>query len=130
MTKIANPTNARHLEHNDGQDRNIARKGTVAKTCNDGVAIHPSMTNLQRGGAGVGGLAHPTATINDGGETIASSAAASPLAHAYSAKPDLKSNSPAAPPSPGMRSRINADTETLPDKVAYGKAMLDCATKN
>ena len=36
MAKIKNPLNARHLEHNDGQDRNIARKGSVAKRCNDG----------------------------------------------------------------------------------------------
>ena len=119
------PTNARHLEHNDGQDRCIARKGSVAKRSNDGgIAVHPGMTSLQTGGAGIGGMGHGTATI-DGGQTIASSAAAAPLAHAYGGAPDLKTGS-AVSPSFGQRSR-----GPTPDSAMHelGRAVLDEAAK-
>ena len=129
MARIKNPQNARHIEHNDGQDRCIARSGTVAKKCNDSVAIHPNMSSLQKGGAGSGGMGHAIAAIDDGGQTIATSAAAAPLAHAYGGAPNLKSGK-GVEVSPGMRSRINADTETLPDKVQAGKDCLDQAVKN
>jgi hypothetical protein len=84
---------------------------------------------MQRGGAGVGGLSHPTATINDGGQTIATSAAAAPLQHSYGSAPDLKTGK-GVDVSPGMRSRINADTETLPQKVQAGVDCLAQAVKN
>jgi hypothetical protein len=132
--KAFDPTNPRHLEHAEHQDGSIARKGSVPKHSNDGPVPHSwGNTPMQRAGENTGGLSHATATINDGGETIASSAAASPLSDAYSEKPDLKSNSPAAPPSwgkLGMRSRINSDTETLPQKVQAGKDCLDQAVKS
>jgi hypothetical protein len=130
MAKIENPLNSRHVEHNNGQDRDIARRGSVAKRCNDPIAVHPGMTSLQRGGAGIGGMGHSVAAIADGGQTIASSAAASPLSHAYGDAGDLKSGMPAASPARGMRSRINADTETLADKVQYGKDCIATAVKN
>jgi hypothetical protein len=130
MTKIKNPQNARHLEHNDGQGRDIARKGTVAKKCNDGpVPHHPGMSSLARGGAGSGGMGHPTATINDGGQTIATSAAASPLAHAYSVRPDLKTGTPAAPPVPGQKSQTNIGIESHADKCKTGVDTLSSAVK-
>jgi hypothetical protein len=128
MARIQNPQNARHLEHNDGQDRNIARKGSVPKKSNDGVALHPSATRMQKDAAGLGGMGHGTATI-DGGQTIATSAAASPLAHAYSTRPDLKTGTPAAPPVPGQKSRINADTESHADKCKAGADTLAQAVK-
>ncbi len=129
MSTIKNPQNARHLEHNDGQDRCIARKGTVAKTCNDGpVPHHPNMTSLQRGGAGIGGMGHSTATIS-GGEAIATSAAASPLAHAYSSAPDLKTGKAVAPV-PGQKSQTNMDCETHATKQQHGRDMLAEAVRS
>jgi hypothetical protein len=103
MSTVKVPLNARHVEHNQNQDGSIARKGSVPKRSNDGVAIHPGMTSLQKGGAGAGGMGHGTAVIS-GGQTIASSAAAAPLAHAYSGAPDLKTGK-AVPVSFGQRSR-------------------------
>jgi len=121
---IMAPLNARHIEHNEGQTRDIARKGSVPKRSNDGVAVHPSMTRLQKSGAGIGGMGHGTAVI-DGGQTIASSAAAAPLAHAYGGAPDLKTGSAVAP-SFGQRSR-----GPTPDSAMHelGRAVLDEAAK-
>jgi hypothetical protein len=53
------------------------------------VAFHSGMTRKQTDAAHIGGMGHATAKI-DGGQAIASSAAASPLAHAYSGQPDMK----------------------------------------
>jgi hypothetical protein len=129
MSKIKNPQNARHLEHNNGQGRDIARKGSVPKKSNDGVALHPSATRMQRGGAGIGGMGHPTAVIGSGGEAIATSAAASPLAHAYSVRPDLKTGTPAAPPVPGQKSQTNIGIESHADKCKAGADTLAQAVK-
>jgi hypothetical protein len=118
------PTNARHHEHNNGQALDIARKGTVPKKSNDGqVPVHPGMTSLQKAGAGIGGMGHGTATV-DGGQTIASSAAAAPLAHTYGGAPDLKTGK-AVPPVPGQRSRTESH-----DHVQRGRDVLASATKN
>jgi hypothetical protein len=129
MGKIKNPQNARHLEHNDGQGRNIARKGGAPKRTNDGpVPHHPGMTSLQKNSAGFGGMGHATATIS-GGEAIAASAAAAPLAHSYGGAPDLKTGK-RVEPVPGHRSRTNADCETHGDKIETGENMLVEAVKN
>jgi len=130
MTKIANPLNARHLEHNDAQDRNIARKGSVPKHSNDGPVPHAfGMTSLQKGAAGLGGMGHATATVSDGGEAVAASAAAAPLAHAYGGAPNLK-NGKAVAPTPGMRSRTNDDCEDYATKQQHGRDCLASAVKN
>lgn len=129
MSKIQNPLNARHIEHNDGQDSCIARKGSVPKRSNDGpVPVSFGMTNLQKAGAGVGGQGHGVAAITDGGQTIAASAAAAPLRHAYSAAPDLKTGK-AVPPSFAQRSRTNEGVETFADKVQHGRDSLSVAVK-
>jgi hypothetical protein len=47
------------------------------------VAPHSGMHPRAIAGAGIGGQGHATATIDDGGQTVVSSAAAAPLAHAY-----------------------------------------------
>jgi hypothetical protein len=114
--KIANPQNARHLEHNDGQDRCIARKGIVPKRSNDGVALHPGMTSLQKAGAGIGGLGHATAVI-DGGQIVATSAAAAPTQHAYGSLPNTKAGKAVAV-NPGMRG------STAPRNTDLGEAIL------
>jgi hypothetical protein len=124
------PLNARHIEHNDGQDRCIARKGSVPKKSNDGVAAHPGMTSLQKAGAGIGGMGHPVAGIGvGGGEAIATSAAASPLAHAYGGFPNNKAGKTVAPV-PGQRSRTNEGVESHADKCQHGADMLAQAVKN
>ena len=89
---MGNEFNSRHLEHNDGQDRCIARKGSVPKKSNDGVAVHPGMTPRQKAGAGVGG---------DGGQSAA-------LAHVYGTAPNLKIGK-SVPVSFGMKSRGPTD---------------------
>lgn len=129
MGKIKNPTNARHLEHNDGQNRNIARKGGVAKRTNDGpVPHHPGMTSLQKNAAGLGGMGHAVAAI-DGGQTIAASTAAAPLAHAYGGAPDLKTGKGVAPV-PGQKSQTNMDCEDHATKQNHGRDCLAEAVKN
>jgi len=121
MSKIKNPTNARHLEHNDGQDRNIARRGGVAKRCNDGpVPHHPGMTSAQKNSAGLGGMGHAVA-VNDGGQPT--------LTHAYGSAADLKTGKGVAPV-PGLRSQTNQDCETHGDKIEHGRDMLLEAVKN
>lgn len=127
MGKMKNLLNARQMEHAEHQDDSIARKGSVPKRTNDSAPIHPNMTRQQKDGAGFGGMGHATATI-DGGKTIAASAAAVPLAHAYSGAPDLKTGKAVAP-SFGQRSRTNADTETHADKQSHGRDMLAEAVK-
>lgn len=128
MTKIRNPLNGRHHEHNNGQTLDLARRGSVAKTSNDGCAVHPGMTGQQKAAAGFGGMAHPTATI-DGGEIVATSAAAAPLAHAYGGSPDLKTGKAVAPV-PGQCSQTNKGGESFADKVQHGRDMLASAVKN
>ena len=115
-----------HQTHSDGTP-NIARDTKVGKRVTQ-VPHAFGTTPLQRSGAGVGGLSHPTATI-DGGQTIASSAAAAPLQHAYGTAGDLKTGTPAAPPSPGMKSQQNIGIESHADKVRAGKDCLDQAVK-
>jgi hypothetical protein len=127
MSKIKNPMNSRHLEHNAGQDHNVARRGSVQKRSNDGVAIHSGMTSLQRGGAGIGGMSHPVAAISDGGQTVATSAAAQPMPHAYGALPDSKSGK-TVPATPGMRSRNAPHSNDLGEAIlrqAYGESAPD-----
>jgi hypothetical protein len=119
MAKIKIPLNARHLEHNEGQDRCIARKGGVPKKSNDGVAIHSGMTSLQKGGAGIGGMGHPVAGVGiSGGEAIATSAAASPLAHAYSSLPKRLTR---VAPAWGSKT---GDGDPCPDLHELGAAVL------
>jgi hypothetical protein len=119
MAKIQNPTNARHIEHNDGQRRNIARKGGVAKRTNDGVALHPGMTRQQKDAAGLGGMGH--AVVADGGQPGA------PLPHAYGSAADLKTGKAVAPV-PGQRSRTNEDCA---DKSAdHGRDVIAEAVRN
>jgi hypothetical protein len=86
------------------------------------------MTRQQTDAAGIGGMGHATATI-DGGQTIVDSAAASPLAHAYSGKPDLKTGK-CVDAVPGQRSRTNEDAETYADKHRHGQDMLATAKRN
>lgn len=131
MSKIANPQNARHLEHNDGQDRNIARKGSVPKKSNDGVAIHSGMTSLQKGGAGIGGMSHPVAGVGiGGGEPITTSAAASPLVHAYGSGTPKPHIGKSVEPVPGQKSQTNMDCEDHATKVGHGRDMLASAVRN
>jgi hypothetical protein len=127
MTKI------NHLSHGMGDHvtghavkGNIARDGAPKKVT--GIAVHPGMTRQQQDGAGVGGMGHAAATIS-GGQTIASSAAAAPLAHSYGAAPDLKTGK-VVPPSFGQRSRTNEDTESHADKVQAGRDTLASAARN
>lgn len=120
MSKIKNPLNARHLEHNAGQSRDIARRGGVPKRTNDGpVPHHPGMTPKQKGTAGIGGMAH---AVIDGGQP-------GPLPHAYGSAADLKTGKAVAP-TPGMRSRTNADCESHADKMQHGQDMMAQAVKN
>jgi hypothetical protein len=86
------------------------------------------MTRQQTDAAGIGGMGHATATI-DGGQTIVDSAAASPLAHAYSGRPDLKTGN-TVDAVPGQRSRTNAGVETYADKHRHGRDMLATARRN
>jgi hypothetical protein len=77
----------------------------------DSTLPHGGMTNSQRAGMGQGGMGHATAVV-DGGQTIVSSAAAAPLAHAYGkgiedGLPHPKLRGP-VPTAPGMRSRTNS----------------------
>jgi hypothetical protein len=127
MSKMKNLLNARHMEHAEHQDGSIARKGSVPKRSNDGVALHPSATRMQKDAAGLGGMGHATATI-DGGEAIAASAAAAPLAHGYGGAPDLKTGKGVAPVA-GHRSRTNQDTESHADKCKAGADTLAQAVK-
>ena len=127
---IKNPTNARHFEHNQYQKSNIARKGNIAKRCNDEILHHSGMSSLQKGGAGIGGMGHSTATIS-GGETIATSAAASPLVpHAYGSGIPKAHLGQHVEPVVGQRSQTNADCEDHATKVGHGRDMLAQAVKN
>ena len=116
-------------DHADGHavPGNIARDGAPKKVTP--VPHHSGMSLLQSSGAGLGGLGHATATINDGGQTIATSAAAAPLAHAYSGRPDLKSGTPAAPPVVGHKSQQNVGIESHADKCKAGMDTLASAVK-
>ncbi|MGD0420211.1 MAG: hypothetical protein ABSA68_11650 [Xanthobacteraceae bacterium] len=115
------PLNARHVEHNDGQSRNIALKGSVPKKSSGACAVHPSMTPLQKNAAGLGGMGHATASITDGGTTIAASSAAAPLEHCYGGAPSLKAGKAVAV-SPGMRSRSATPISAI---HAIGEAILN-----
>jgi len=64
------------------------------------VSLHSNMHSVEQSNAG--GRSHATATIDDGGQTIVSSAAAAPLADAYGS---VLKNRPDAPLANGMRHR-------------------------
>ena len=121
-----------HLSHGMGDSggdihpNNIARDGARKRVTP--VEFHSGMTRAQTDAAKIGGIGHGTATI-DGGRTIASSAAAPPLAHAYSGKPDLKSGKGVSTV-PGQRSRTNEGVETYADKCQHGRDMLANAKRN
>lgn len=85
------------------------------------VSVHSGMTARQQAGAGIGGMGHSTAAVSDGGQTIATSAAAAPLAHAYG--DGIPKSRGASPISPGMVSKTRPAT----DKSALGRAILDAA---
>jgi len=78
------------------------------------VSLHNSAKSEQIAGAGVGGMGHPSAIV-DGGQSVPSSAAAAPLAHAYGSLPKRRGPVPAKP---GMRSR------TMPHDPDIGEAIL------
>jgi hypothetical protein len=121
-----------HMSHGSGEHatghagKTIARDGAPKKVTP--VMHHPAMTRQQTDVAGLGGLGHPTATI-DGGQTVATSAAASPLAHAYGGTLKPHIGQPVAQV-PGQKSQTNMDCETHADKQQHGADMLDCAVKN
>jgi len=69
------------------------------------VPYHVSTTARQIAGSGRGGMGHPTATLSDGGDTITTSAAAAPLAHAYGGP--LPKSRPDVSITPGNRDRRN-----------------------
>jgi hypothetical protein len=121
-----------HMSHGLGEHatghagRNIATDGSPKKVTP--VNFHPNMSRKQIDTAGLGGQGHATATI-DGGESIASSAAAAPIAHVYGGAPDLKIGRAVAPV-PGHKSQTNQDCETHGDKVETGRDMLSEAVKN
>jgi hypothetical protein len=113
MAKIANPMNGRHLEHNDHQDANIARKGSVPKRTNDALPVHSGMTARQISAANLGGMGHPSATV-DGGQSIAASSAAAPLAHSYGSLPNTKHGKPVPiHPSQSRGAKHEADMHEL-----------------
>jgi hypothetical protein len=123
-----------HFSHGMGQHveghaepGNLARHGKAKAV--HGVPIHNAMKGQQIDTAGVGGMGHPTSII-DGGQSVSSSAAAAPLAHAYGGGvPKIRG---AAPVKPGMRSRIGAPARSLDDARPHdirGLMLLDEAGK-
>ena len=52
------PIGSRVIEHLNGQDKNIAQRGTVPKRSDTPPPIHGGMTRQQQDMAGVGGLGH------------------------------------------------------------------------
>lgn len=68
------------------------------------VAPHVSTTPRQLAAAGKGGLGHATAAVTDGGQTIATSAAAAPLRHAYGS---IEKRRPDAKPAWGMKGVVD-----------------------
>ena len=116
--RMKNLLNARNAEHNDGQHRNIARRGSVPKTSNDGAPVHPHMTRQQTDAAGLGGMGHASAAV----------VAVAPLQHAYGNLPDSKTGKGVLPKS-GQKSQTNMDCEDHGTKVEHGRAMLSQAVK-
>jgi hypothetical protein len=101
FAKPGEPTlGVHHFSHGDGDHvrghavpGNIARDG--APKAVHGVPIHKSAKRQQIDMAGVGGMGHATAAIDDGGQSVTSSAAAAPLAHAYgSGVPKIRGPAP------------------------------------
>lgn len=91
-------------------------------------ALHPTpyhngMHPRAIAAAGIGGQGHGTATI-DGGQTVVSSAAAAPLAHAYGDIPKVRD---AAKPAWGNRSRTGGIARSLDDPTLteLGRAVKD-----
>jgi hypothetical protein len=107
-----------HQTHSDGTP-NIARDTKVGKRVTQ-VPHAFGMSRAQTDAAGQGGIGHAVTAGTPG---------AAPLPHAYGNAEDLKSNTAAAPPSPGMKSQQNADTETHADKCKNGADMMSQATK-
>jgi hypothetical protein len=106
-----------------GDTPNIARDAGRGKDVH-AILPHGSSTARQIAGAGKGGMGHATAVV-DGGQTITTSAAAAPLAHAYGGQvPKLRGP---APIKSGMRDRgPNAGT----DLHELGRRIMDEAVKN
>jgi hypothetical protein len=102
---------------------NIARDG--APKAVHGVPVHNGMKRQQIETAGVGGMGHPTATI-DGGQSIPSSAAAAPLAHAYGG--GLPKVRGPAPVGWNQKNRCGPIAKSLDDATPtdiHGKMLLD-----
>ncbi len=108
-------------------DPNEARAGDVglaphfmkpaARKALHPVAVHNGMHPRQIAAAGIGGMAHATGYVDEGGTAIPNSAAAVP--HAYgSGIPKVRD---AAPINPGMVSNVRPAF----DKAALGRALLD-----
>lgn len=96
-TKTLPPITSRDVEHLNGQDQNIARRGTVAKRCSDPVPIHGGMTRQQQDMAGVGGLGHGVSI-----KQVPDAGSGNPLDPTTSPK-----NLSPVTIKPGMRSRVD-----------------------
>lgn len=145
MSKFSHMSHSqgRQIEHDENVTRGIEQAARADRVNNGpidprvggkpktqkSVPYHDAMSRLQTNAAGIGGQGHGVAAINDGGETIAASSAAAPLASAYGFSDGGGKAGKIVPPSPGMRSRTNEGVETHADKVQHGRDMLAVAVK-
>lgn len=131
-TPDSNPAPALSQSHGFNADKpyrgsapNVARDGGRGKDVYP-IKVHGGMTDRQVAGAAVGGMGHATATV-DGGQTITTSAAAAPLAHAYgSMLPKVRD---AAPVMPGMRPQHGGSLDNPTTLRALGRVILDEAKR-
>jgi hypothetical protein len=106
------------------------------------VALHGSMTDMQRAGAGIGGMGHSTSALSDGGTKLTVNAAAAPMADHYGgalpkSQPDTqvtwgnrhRNNDPLHGATDTARSQIEAGALHDSNKQT-GRAILDEALAN